>query len=241
MNGDDFTGIVTTAPFGRPDRGVAWDPVDQKVYWIVGKGSEGYRIQRANPDGTLVEDLVLGFEDEQEGGLAIDPAARTLYWCHGSVIYRANLDGSNPEVVRADVGCNGIALDVSAGKIYRNGGVIDRSNLDGTNVETLIESDPHNPEGIALDLLRGKMYWVEHNAGAIRRANLDGSDPETILTGQTAPVGIAVLSKCGQVYWTNATGGTIRRANLDGTNAVDVLGGLRFPAGLAIGVIEPGP
>ena len=38
---------------------------------------------------------------------------------------------------------------------------IQRANLDGSNVEDLITSGLTKPLGIALDVLGGKMYWVE--------------------------------------------------------------------------------
>ena len=38
-----------------------------------------------------------------------------------------------------------------------------------------------DPDGIALDVGRGKMYWTDRGTGKIRRANLDGSNVEDLI------------------------------------------------------------
>ena len=66
---------------------------------------------------------------------------------------------------------------------------IQRADLDGSNIETLI-TRLDTPDGIALDVNRGKIYWTDESlwvgrgGGAIQRANLDGSDIETLITGE---------------------------------------------------------
>ena len=68
---------------------------------------------------------------------------------------------------------------VAEGKMYwanpQKG--IHRSSLDGTNVEQLVESELRYPSDIALDVLRGKMYWTDKwRGGGIYWTNLDGSN-----------------------------------------------------------------
>ena len=87
----------------RVDRGAAITmvvavmtlPVDaQRMYW-ADKGS--HKVQRANLDGSNVEDLaalrVFGLP-----GLAFDPSAGKVYWADtfAETIMRANKDGSPP-------------------------------------------------------------------------------------------------------------------------------------------------
>ena len=59
--------------------------------WIMNK------IQRANLDGSNVEDLVTGLGDPR--GIALDISKGKMYWTDvgTSKIQRANLDGSNIE------------------------------------------------------------------------------------------------------------------------------------------------
>ena len=114
-------------------------------------------------------------------------------------IQRANLDGSNVEVI-LEGGIRGpesIALDIAAGKMYWtdwNGdtGKIQRSDLDGSNSETLVLG-LNRPGEIALDLVAGKMYYTDTSFTSLRfsdnffsarimRADLDGSNAETVLS-----------------------------------------------------------
>ena len=65
-----------------------------KIYWT---GWDTGKIQRANLDGSNVEDLVTGLH--LVGTLALDMASGKMYWIDlgPGKIQRANLDGSNVE------------------------------------------------------------------------------------------------------------------------------------------------
>ena len=89
------------------------------MYWTdSGTG----KIQRANLDGSGVEDLVTtGLTAPR--GIALDPRAGKMYWTDywTNTIHRANLDGSQIEDLvtgdRAPVGGpGGIALDLGSGR-----------------------------------------------------------------------------------------------------------------------------
>ena len=58
---------------------------------------------------------------------------------------------------------------------------IQRANLDGSNIEDLITTGLIYPQGIALDLSKGKMYWTDGGTDKIQRANLDGSNIEDLI------------------------------------------------------------
>ena len=137
----------------------------------------------------------------------------------------------------------GIALDVSGGKMYWvDGWYIQRSNLDGSGVEDLVNARVYPEGGIALDVSGGKMYWTA--ARSIRRSNLDGSGVEAIVTGLDSPYGIALDVSGGKMYWTDNGTAKIQRSNLDGSGVEDLITtGLHIPLGLALGYVpvEAGP
>ncbi|RIK75032.1 hypothetical protein DCC62_14100, partial [candidate division KSB1 bacterium] len=87
-----------------------------KMYWT----DPGYaRIQRANLDGSVVEDIVIGLSFPY--GIALDLAAGKMYWTDVGTdkIQRANLDGSSLEDLVTGLSAPyGIALDLAAGKMY---------------------------------------------------------------------------------------------------------------------------
>jgi sugar lactone lactonase YvrE len=210
-----------------------------KMYWT---DVEADKIQRANLDGSSVEDLVttpLG----DPLGIALDVAAGKMYWTDPFTdkIQRAGLDGSSVEDLVTTGLSNpyGIALDVAAGKMYwadEGADKIQRANLDGSSVEDLV-TGLSNPSGIALDVAAGKMYWTDEGTDKIQRANLDGSSVEDLVTtGLSFPFGIALDVAAGKMYWTEGHTDKIQRANLDGTSVEDLVTGLSFPQGIALDV-----
>ena len=50
-----------------------------------------------------------------------------------------------------------------------------RANQDGSNVELLVDADLGMPDGIALDVEAGRVYWTDRGTNKIQRANLDGT------------------------------------------------------------------
>ena len=219
-----------------------------KMYWTdVGT----HKIQRANLDGSNIEDLVTtGLIYPQ--GIALDIAGDKMYWTDGGTdkIQRANLDGSNIEdliptgLTSSPTGPEGIALDLAEGKIYWTDfstGKIQRANLNGSNIEDLI-TELRYPQSIALDIAGGKMYWAHDSPDKIQRANLDGSNIEDLITtGLEGPQGIALDLSKGKMYWTDEGTHKIQRANLDGSDIEDLITattGLSGPRSITLDLTE---
>ena len=199
-----------------------------ELYWTDATRD---KIQRANLDGSNIEDLVTSAAGlDGPVGLVLDVSGGKMYWTEWEEdkIRRANLDGSNIEDLitsgRAPVW---LALDVPGGKIYwTDWGTdrIQRANLDGSNVENLVTSGLNSPGGLALDVANGKMYWTDSFWHKIQRANLDGSNVEDLITsGLDSPSGLALDVANGKMYWTNLIANKIQRANLDGSNVEDLV------------------
>ena len=206
-----------------------------ELYWTDATRD---KIQRANLDGSNIEDLVTSAAGlDGPVGLVLDVSGGKMYWTEWeeNKIRRANLDGSNIEDLitsgRAPVW---LALDIAGGKIYwTDWGTdrIQRANLDGSNVENLVTRGLNSPGGLALDVANGKMYWTDSFWHKIQRANLDGSNVEDLITsGLDGPSGLALDAANGKMYWTNLNANKIQRANLDGSNVEDLItSGLRKP------------
>ena len=178
-----------------------------------------------------------------------------LYWAdsHTGKIQRSNLDGSRVEdlVTNGLRDLNGIALDVSGGKLYwadagrantegiTGTGKIQRSNLDGSGVETLVTRGSEAPNRLALDVSGGKLYWTNFwSEGKIQRSNLDGSRVEDLVTnGLGLPHSIALDVSSSKLYWTDLDTDKIQRSNLDGSGIEDlVTNGLRLQHSIALDV-----
>ena len=224
---------VTTQP--PPPAGAS------KLYW-TDWGTN--KIQRANLDGSGIEDLISGGGLDGPDGLALDMAGGKMYWTDAGAnkIQRADLNGSNVEDLVTGLGIPyGLALDVSGGKMYwtnRQTNKIQRADLNGANVEDIVTSGLTFPGGLALDVSGGKMYWTNPGANKIQRANLDGSGVEDLVTsGVSSPTGLALDVSGGKMYWTDRRSDKIQRANLSGSGVEDlVTSGLHSPNGLALDV-----
>ena len=233
----DHTGELTTEISVSADRNA-----DILTMFWVDYGTD--KIQRANLDGSNIEDLVIqGLRDPH--GIALDVEGGKMYWADSAThkIQRANLDGSNVEdlVTQGLRSPSGIALDVAGGKMYwtdSNTDKIQRANLDGSNVEDLVTQGLSGPYGIALDVASGKMYWTDWYTKKIQRANFDGSNVEDLVTqGLEIPISIALDFEGGKMYWTDYGTDKIQRANLDGSNVEDLITrGLQAPRHIALDI-----
>ncbi|MHC4176255.1 MAG: Ig-like domain-containing protein, partial [Planctomycetota bacterium] len=229
--------------------GLALDAANQQLYWTDAAAD---KIQRMS--------LVPGIEDVMTGlsspyNLAVDSVHGKMYWRGppqqdpgtGTWTYnilRADLDGTNMEVVVPDIErFEGFTLDPVGGKIYwaqyswdaANPAVIRRADLDGSNVETIFADASMGPEFLAVDSVGGKIYWGTSGAGGgLYRANLDGSEVELLFDAtsyhNTYPVNVELDVAAGKVYWRlrNETDKQdIWRANLDGSEPEVVLADTR--------------
>ena len=120
-------GIGQAAPDLVPS--VSETPVDQDsafshIYW---RDSGTGKIQRANLDGSNIEDLVTIEGSSVYGpyGLALDMNRGKIYWTTNEFtfargkIQRANLDGSNIETIFiTESHISGFALDINEDKLY---------------------------------------------------------------------------------------------------------------------------
>jgi len=96
-------------------------------------------------------------------------------------------------------------------------------NPDGSD-RKLIVTDCRLPDGIAIDVDGGHIYWtnmgVPHlNDGSIERADLDGRNRKVIIPeGRTfTPKQIQLDKKNGKLYWCDREGMRVTRSNLDGS------------------------
>ncbi len=93
------------------------------------------------------------------------------------------------------------------------------------------------PDGVAVDVAGGKMYWTNMGtltdgphtpAGSVQRANLDGSGVEVLLkpgvtTNTPKQMQIDLVHK--KIYWSDREGAKAWRANLDGSSPEVLLSG----------------
>ena len=222
--------------------GIAIDSQHGKMYLAC--TSPGM-ICSANLNGSGVKNIT-PTDITELAGVAVDPSAGYLYWTvteyGGSVIKRANLDGSNPITLIGGLSSpEGISLDLVNGKIYwtdYNLGTVKRANLNGTGVQTI---ETNGGRGVAVDPQHNKIYWAGYGKQTgIWEANLNGTNPQLILSQANIhyPFDIALDVPDGKLYFTDSISDhSVWEANLDGTNLVQLPGNYssaKIPYGVAV-------
>ncbi len=209
-----------------------------KIYWA---NLDTGKIQRADADGSNIEDLI---DAPLPAAIAIESSGNKMYWTEDTptIIKRANLDGTNVEtLVNNDYTyIQALALDLTHGKIYWTDyglAEIRRADLNGTNQETLVSTGLLHPLGIALDSANNTMYWADIGTNKIQRANLDGSNVEDLVIGLDSVAFLALNVTGNTIYWTDLVGKKIQRADLDGSAVQDVIAsGLSNPLAIALDI-----
>ncbi len=59
---------------------------------------------------------------------------------------------------------------------------IERAGMDGSHRETIIEESVRWPNGIALDLVQDRIFWVDAKLNLVGSADLDGANSRYLLT-----------------------------------------------------------
>ena len=116
----------------------------------------------------------------------------------------------------------------AAGRIFvldLAGGRVLSANPDGSDLTTIVEEGRKLPDGLAVDIAAGHLYWtnmgnLKANDGSILRSDLDGGNLITIVPpgGTFTPKQIQIEKSTAKLYWSDREGMRVMRANLDGSN-----------------------
>lgn len=108
-------------------------------------------------------------------------------------------------------------LDASAGRILS-------ANPDGSDLKTIINEGRKLPDGLAIDVAAGHIYWTrmgdpKTNDGSIMRSDLNGENIITVIPpgGTFTPKQLQLDKRSGKLYWSDREGMRVMRANRDGS------------------------
>ncbi|CAH2090680.1 unnamed protein product [Euphydryas editha] len=109
--------------------------------------------------------------------------------------------------------------DVSAKTIYRS----DYSDPNPTK-EVVIRHDSHGLEGIAIDWIGRKIYWLDRHSKNLDVAELDGTRRKTLKTGIADPRALVVHPGTGYLYYSSwHLQAYIGKIGMDGSNFTMIL------------------
>jgi DNA-binding beta-propeller fold protein YncE len=105
------------------------------------------------------------------------------------------------------------------------GGRVLSANPDGSDLKTLLIEGRKLPDGLAVDVAAGHLYWTnmgnpKANDGSIFRSDLDGRNLTTIIApgGTFTAKQLQIDKPNGKLYWCDREGMRVMRANLDGSS-----------------------
>jgi DNA-binding beta-propeller fold protein YncE len=105
------------------------------------------------------------------------------------------------------------------------GGRVLSANPDGSCLKTIVAEGRKFPDGLAVEIASGHLYWTNmgnftENDGSILRSDLDGRNMVTIIPpgGTFTPKQLQIEKNTGKLYWCDREGMRVMRVNLDGSN-----------------------
>ncbi|GGG54899.1 PKD domain-containing protein [Bizionia arctica] len=222
---------------GKGGVGMAYDDVNEKIYFTDFDTTPFGNIWRMNLDGSDLENIVSNIGDPY--GIAVDVAAGKIYWVddEGNVS-KANLDGSSPEIgffTVSGASWRAIALDVENFKMYvydANYEDLYAVDMDGANPVVIVAGV--YGYAVAVDTVNDKIYFDDQNDELLKVANLDGSNIQTVDSNGTRIYGMEVDNEAGKLYWSGRDSGELYRANLDGSDNEVLESGIASPRGIAL-------
>jgi len=109
-------------------------------------------------------------------------------------------------------------LDVLGGRVLS-------ADPSGANVSVLVTGATGTPDGVAVDVTGGHLFWTNMGApsvndGFVDRTNLDGTALSAIVPpgGTFTPKQLKLDAQNQKLYWSDREGMRVMRANLDGSN-----------------------
>lgn len=107
-------------------------------------------------------------------------------------------------------------LDISGGRVLRADPVARTSRA-------LVTRGTDSPDGVAVDVARGFIYWTnmgvpESNDGSLQRADLNGGNVTTIVPKAATFTPKQLQLEDGYLYWSDREGMRVMRARADGTS-----------------------
>jgi len=223
---------------GKEGHGMAYDAVNEKIYYCDFQSSNAGKIWRMNTDGSDMEELLSGLGSPY--GIAINLAEGKMYIADGANVSRANLDGSGYEKSFINVAggaMRAIGFNSKTNLIYFY--EVNDENLyvaksDGTSVAAIVESA--YGYGIYIDEENEKIYYDDRNEGGLMQADLNGSGKVKIasFSGNRGGSGIAVDHSANKVYWAETNNGNVKRANFDGSEVETIMSNVSNPRGIFI-------
>ncbi|CAG2242217.1 LRP5_6 [Mytilus edulis] len=223
------------------------------VYWsdVRAKKISRSAVNRTSISGSI-EDIVVERVDVPDG-ITIDWMYNLLYWTDTghNHIQVSRLDGTNRKtIIKNDSSLDqprAIVVDPSTGLLFFSDWGsqprIERCRMDGGERTIIINSDIIWPNGMTIDHIGKRLYWIDGSLNQIKSTRFDGTDTYTIIkNADVLPKPYDLVVYGSYVYWSNWQYRTICRVNkYTGQEFSVVVKYIRSPMGIQVFADEVQP
>lgn len=224
--------------------GLDFDIKTQTIYWsdITLKKIQKVHIEKGL-NSENIEDFVvenLGIPED----IAIDWINRKLFWTDAGrqTINVIHLNGTNRRALIATGHDKprAIILDPINDYLYwsdwgSSAQILRARMSDGLRKEVIIKSDLIWPNGIAIDYVDNKIFWVDANKDKLEKSDLDGQSRQVLIDRQRVYHPYSVTVYRNRVYWTDWQQHTIEHSNkYNGGDRVSITGHMTRPTAIQV-------
>uniref|UniRef100_A0A669EUU0 Low density lipoprotein receptor a n=1 Tax=Oreochromis niloticus TaxID=8128 RepID=A0A669EUU0_ORENI len=183
--------------------------------------------------------IVIGNDIDAPEGIAFDWVHGNLYWTDSvrGTVSVVTADGSRRKTLfHQDLSKpRAIVVDPQSNFVYwtdwGNPAKIEKAGLNGGDRTALVTDNIMWPNGITLDLLNQRLYWVDSKLHTLSSIDVQGGGRRTLIIDEhklAHPLGLAVFEE--KVFWTDVSNSAILSANrLTGEDIVPLAEHLSSP------------
>uniref|UniRef100_UPI0037E7518A low density lipoprotein receptor a n=1 Tax=Semicossyphus pulcher TaxID=241346 RepID=UPI0037E7518A len=194
----------------------------REIYWSDISHKKIYRAPMDSAEDSTQHRTVINSGIDAPEGLAYDWIHGNLYWTDSvqSTISVVTADGSRRKTLfRRDLSKpRAIVVDPHSNFIYwtdwGNPAKIEKGGLNGGDRTALVTDNIEWPNGITLDMLNQRLYWVDSKLHTLSSIDVQGGGRRTLIIDEhnlAHPLGVTVFEE--SVFWTDVSNNAIISAN----------------------------
>uniref|UniRef100_A0A3B4B4S2 EGF-like domain-containing protein n=1 Tax=Periophthalmus magnuspinnatus TaxID=409849 RepID=A0A3B4B4S2_9GOBI len=192
------------------------------IYWSDISQKKIYRAQMDLAENPSSHNILISNDIEAPEGIAFDWIHRNLYWTDSirSTVSVVTADGTRRKTLfRQGLSKpRAIVVDPHSNFLYwtdwGNPAKIEKGGLNGVDRTALVTDNIEWPNGITLDLLNQRLYWVDSKLHTLSSIDVQGGGRRTLIIDEEQlahPLGLTVFEE--KVFWTDVSNNAILSAN----------------------------
>uniref|UniRef100_A0A673HGQ8 Low-density lipoprotein receptor-like n=1 Tax=Sinocyclocheilus rhinocerous TaxID=307959 RepID=A0A673HGQ8_9TELE len=215
------------------------DVHSDRIFWSDVSLKKIYSAAAADPAhrSTVIDSRI-----SRPEGLAVDWVHGNIYWTDGELrtVSVAMADGSKRKTLVSEGLQNPRAIVVDPHFMFWTDcgepARIEKSGLNGADRTALVTEHIAWPSGVTLDVMSGRLYWVDSKLHTLSSIGVNGDRRHTLIQDQQTlphPLALAVFEE--KVFWTDVSNNGIWSANrVTGRDVAAVAEHLQSPADIVL-------